>query len=152
MPDPLLIEDHLIARLKTLATVTAIVGSGTAARIRPGTLAQSDVYPAITIVLETETIEGDLEDEGDNEIESLSSVFQVCAIATTHRAARLLQKAIQRNGTAPGTGLAGFTNDQIQSCICLGTERELVDLKDSAGTKLEVLRTRYLVHSVDEPA
>lgn len=149
MPDPILIEDRLIAQLKTQAAVTAIVGAGSSARIRPGVLAQGDVYPAITIVLESETPETDLQDLGDVEEEAVRSVFQVCALATSHRQARLLQKAIQRNGTSPGTGLAGFSDDVIEACVCLGTDRELVDLKDSAGTKLEVLRTRYLVHSVE---
>lgn len=145
MPTPLLVEDRLIAKLLAMATVTGLVGT----RIRPGTLAQDDIYPAITVVLDTETPEVDLEDCGDDSIEALESVFAVCAISKSHREARLLQKAIQRNHTKPGTGLAGFTDDLIQGCVCLGTQRELVELKDAAGTKLEVLRTRYLVQSVE---
>lgn len=142
-----LIEDRLIDKLLNCAAVTAICGN----RIRPGVLAQADSLPAVTVVLESETPQTDLLDGGSHSPEALESLFVVSAISTSHRTSRLLQKAIQRNGTSPGTGLAGFTDQVITSVVCLGTTRVLVDLKDDAGGKLEVMETRYLVTSSETP-
>lgn len=144
MPAPILIEDLLITHLKTLTAVTGIVGVGSAARIRPGTLDQSDTLPAITVLVAEETHEATLDEEYDEDQCDLVRI-EVCAIATTHRAARLLQKAIEFNGVIPGTGLNGYHAGQITSCVLENAKRELVELKDDAGGKREVMRLRYVV-------
>ena len=145
MPDPILIEDRLIAKLLACSAVTAIVGN----RIRPGTLAQGDTFPAVTLTVELETPQTDLDDMGEDGQQTIETIVEVSALAKTHREARILQKAIQRNGTNPGTGLAGFSDSIIQSVTVLATVRELVDLKDDASGKLEVMRTRYQILSCE---
>ena len=144
MSAPILLEDLLIAHLKTLSAVTAIVGAGSLARIRPGTLDQSDALPAITVIVAEETHEATLDEALDEDQCDLVYV-EICAIATSHRAARILQKAIEFNGVIPGTGLNGYSAGQIASCVLENAKRELVDLKDDAGGKREVMRLRYVV-------
>lgn len=141
---PVLVEDLIITKLLAMTTVTAIVST----RIRPGTLAQADALPAITVVVAQEVAETDLDDSGEGELlagPQETITIEVCAIAKTHREARLLQKAIERNGQRPGTGLSGYTSGAVLSCIKESMVRELVDLKDDAGGKLEVMRLRYLI-------
>jgi hypothetical protein len=145
---PVLVEDVLIAKLLTLSAVTAIVGT----RIRPGVLAQSDTIPAVTVIVAQEIAETDLDDSGEGE--TLAGPFEtitveVCAIASTHRAARLLQKAIELNGTRPGSGLNGFRSGAVASCVKESMVRELVDLKDDAGGKREIMRTRYSIMFIE---
>lgn len=144
MSAPFLIEDVLIARLKTLSTVTALVGADAAARIRPGVLDQSDTLPAITLRVVEELHESSLDEEAD---QNDQAYVEICAIAATHRAARLLQKAIEFNGTIPGTGLNGASSpgSGLDDCTLIGAVSEVVDLKDDAGGKREVMRLRYLV-------
>lgn len=141
---PVLVEDVIIAKLLAMTTVTAIVST----RIRPGTLGQKDTVPAVTVVVAQELAEDDLDESGEGDLSSgpfESITIEVCAIAATHRESRLLQKAIERNGQRPGTGLSGFTSGAVLSCIKESMVRELVDLKDDAGGKYEVMRLRYLV-------
>lgn len=141
---PVLVEDVIIAQLKAQTAVAAIVDT----RIRPGVLGQSDALPAVTVVVAQEIAETDLDDSGEGD--TLSGPFElisieVCAIATSHRDARLLQKAIELNGTRPGTGLNGFRSGAVLSCVKESMVRELVDLKDDAAGKREVMRLRYSV-------
>lgn len=141
---PVLVEDVIIAQLKAQSAVAAIVGT----RIRPGVLDQADSLPAVTVIVAQENAQTDLDDSGEGDL--LSGPFElvtieVCAIAKSHRDARLLQKAIELNGTRPGSGLNGFRSGAVLSCAKDSMVRELVDIKDDAGGKREVMRLRYSV-------
>lgn len=141
---PVLVEDLIIAKLLACTAVTAICGD----RVRPGVLGQGDTLPAVTVVIAQEIAETDLDDSGEGDLSSgpfETVLIEVCAIAGTHRAARLLQKAIELNGTRPGTGLNGFRSGAVLSCVKESMQREIVDLKDDAGGKREVMRLRYSI-------
>lgn len=98
-----MIEETLVALLKGLSAVTAIVGEGNAARIRPDRLDQGETLPAILM---------EVDEEPQNDLDGIgglvySDVTLTCR-ATTKAAARALAEAIRLNGTNPGTGLAGY--------------------------------------------
>jgi len=98
-----MIEETLVAFLKSLTAVTAIIGTGNAARIRPDRLDQGETLPAILMQVD-ETPQNDLDGLGGL---VYADVTLTCR-ANTKTAARALAEAIRLNGTNPGTGLAGY--------------------------------------------
>ena len=98
------IEDTLVAFLKTLSTVTAIIGTGNAARIRPDRLGQDETLPAILMEIDDEEPENDLLGQGGL---VYSEVTLTCR-ANEKADARALAEAIRINGADPGTGMAGY--------------------------------------------
>jgi len=97
-----MIEETLVAFLKSLSAVTAIVGESNAARIRPDRLDQGETLPAILMEVD-ENPQNDLSGIGGL---VYSDVTLTCR-ATTKTAARALAEAVRLNGTDPGTGMAG---------------------------------------------
>lgn len=131
------IESSIRARLLNLAAVTAIVGSGSDARIRPHKLWQKDDLkdgPAIMVVVNREEDQNDLNCEGGLIIADIS----VMCVANTNDAARSLAKAVKYNGTSPGTGLAHAEWNlptaplAVESCCYVYTECGFVFFADES--------------------
>lgn len=100
------IEADIRSALLTMNAVTAIVGTGSSARIRPDRLHEDDDDSLAWIVIEIddERRENDLQGQGGL---IFASVNILCR-AKTKAAARALAEAVRVNGTNPGTGLAGY--------------------------------------------
>lgn len=104
-----MIEDGLVALLKTFDAVTAIVGSGDDARIRPDRPHEDDPddQPGILVAIEAEEAQNDLEGE--------TGLVKATVVLTSYDRekadARALAEAIRRNGTNPGTGLSGYSGN-----------------------------------------
>lgn len=101
------VEGDLRTYLLTLNTVTALVGSGDNARIRPDRLEQSDdsLQPAIIVEADDDDHKNDLSGKGG----LIYSAVTLRCRARTKAVARSLAEAVRVNGTDPGTGLAGRT-------------------------------------------
>jgi hypothetical protein len=101
------VEADLRTYLLTLGTVTALVGTGNSARIRPDRLQQGDdpLQPAIIVEVDDEQHKNDLDGKGG----LVYSTVTLRCRARTKAVARSLAEAIRVNGTDPGTGLAGRT-------------------------------------------
>mgnify|MGYP002631519982 CR=1 len=127
-----MIDDALVAYLKTLTAVTAIVGTGDDARIRPDRLEDSDTRPCIVIEVEDEDPANDLTGTGGLVFTDVS----IYSIARTKAAARALAEAIRLNGTDPGTGLAGChaTAASIQfDAVLYSTQIDYIPLGDGSS-------------------
>ena len=140
---PIVIESEIRSKLLTLPAVTALVGSGDAARIRAGELAQKDTLPAVTIELETELHDSeDLTGSGG----LISAMLVVSSHAEKYSQARQLCQAIAYGGTDPSTGLSNWsTDDDSIQCLIESTARRLVALNDAADGRKNVFETRYRV-------
>jgi hypothetical protein len=92
--------------LLTFSTVTDLVGTGNAARIRPEKLQQDDDETEEAIIIEIDNI------AHTNRIDGLggriyADVTLRCR-GVTQALAEALAEAVRVNGTDPGTGLAGY--------------------------------------------
>lgn len=101
------VEADLRTYLLTLGTVTALVGTGASARIRPDRLQQSDdeKQPAIIIEVDDEVPLNTLDGKGGRRY---ADVTLRCR-ARQKQQSRALSEAVRLNGTDPGTGLAGYS-------------------------------------------
>lgn len=100
------VEADLRTVLLTLNAVTALTGTGAAARIRPDKLHQDDNADEEHIIIEIDNEEhlNDLTGRGGR---IMADVTLRC-LAKTKAEARALAEAVKLNGTNPGTGLAGY--------------------------------------------
>lgn len=144
------IEKSIRSKLLLQSSVTAIVGSGTSARIRPYKLWQKDDItesPAVVIRVNREEDQNDMEYEGGLIIADVS----VVAIAMELEDTRDLAKRIKTNNTNPGTGLAhGEWNTlavplNVQSCCCLYTEYDFIFFGDDSDEGYYVADTHYTI-------
>lgn len=99
------IEESLRTYLLTLEAVTALVGTGDSARIRPDRLHQDEDLPAVVIEVDYEDHLNDLDGKGG----LVYADVNVKCRAETKAVSRQLAEAIRTNDTDPGTGLAGYT-------------------------------------------
>lgn len=99
------VEESLRVLLLTLTPVTAIVGTGASARIRPDRLHQGDTLPAIIVEIDNENHRNTLAGTGGL---VYADVTLTCR-ADTKAASRALAEAVRLNGTDPGTGFAGYS-------------------------------------------
>lgn len=100
------VEADLRTLLLTFGTVTALVGTGDAARIRPDRLQETDDNTQPAIIIEVDN-ERPLNDIGGIGGRRYVEVTLRCR-ARTKAVARSLAEAVRVNGTNPGTGLAGY--------------------------------------------
>ena len=100
------VEGDLRTLLLTFTPVTALVGTGNSARIRPDKLAQMDDDRLQSIIIEVDSEEPQNMLDGTS-LRRYADVTLVCQ-ASTKAEARALALAVKLNGTAPGTGLAGY--------------------------------------------
>ncbi len=107
------LEADIRTALLTMDAVTALVGAGSLARIRPDRLHEDDTFPAIIVEVDRETPQNDISGVGGLRI---SSVNLICR-ATTRAGSRALAEAVRVNGTNPGTGLAGYTSATLDAVL-----------------------------------
>lgn len=139
-----MIEATLTTYLKTLGAVTAIVGTGNDARIRPDRLEESDSRPAIAIEIDDEDPQNSLDGLGGLVYADVS----IFSSARTKTAARALAEAIRLNGTDPGTGLAGVctTVGGVQfDAVLESTQVDYKSLNDGSGQGNWTVNSLYVV-------
>lgn len=139
---PIVIEQLIRDKLKTLGQVTAIVGTGDAARIRAGELDQGETRPAITIELDEETRDESMSLDGSGGW--ITAEIVISSHADNYQVGRQLVNAIAYNGTDPSTGLSNWSTSSVE-CSLISTRRRMVPLNDGANGKRSIFRTRYRV-------
>lgn len=107
------LEATLRTFLKTLGTVTAIVGTGDDARIRPDRLEETDTLPAIIIEVDSEDPENSIDGKGG----LVYADVNIQCRAFEKEDARALAEAVRVNGTDPGTGMAGTSQDDFHAVL-----------------------------------
>jgi len=126
------IETILRRALLTLDTVTALVGTGTAAKIRADHPDPDDKPPYIIIEVDEDVPANDLDGIGGL---LHSDVNLVCRAATSD-AAWALSEAVRLNGTDPGTGLAGYTGTVSGDALdCILEQRARASTPRNDGSK-----------------
>lgn len=92
--------------LLAMDAVTALTGAGDAGRIRPDRLDDRDDKDAEHIVIEVDAL------RPQNSLDGLGGLtyadVNISCRAATRTRADALATAVKRNGTSPGTGLAGY--------------------------------------------
>ncbi len=109
------VVQSLCAKLLTMTAVTDLVGTGNDARIE-SELAQDVSVPAngtIVVELDSTNPSNDLGGLGGLDYHDVNILVR----APTPAAATALAEAIRRNGTDPGTGLAGYSGTPIDTKI-----------------------------------
>jgi hypothetical protein len=99
------LESDIRSALLDMSAVTTLVGSGSSARIRSDALYPTDTLPAIVIEVDGYEHSNDLTGFGGL---VFAKVVLTCR-ASTRDGAWTLAEAVRRNGTSPGTGLAGYS-------------------------------------------
>lgn len=99
------LEEAVRTVLLTLSGVTALVGAGDDARIRPDVLDDDDSLPAIGIEVQADEERNSL-DEDDTA--GRADVAIVCR-ATTRRGSRDLAEAVRTNGATPAAGFSAWS-------------------------------------------
>jgi hypothetical protein len=117
--------DVLFTRLSTFAGVTAIVGSGTAARIYGIALPQNVALPAIVMrATNSERIESVYSDPGMATVRMQLTCWSADSAKEARDLAEQVRGALERYGSAlSGTVIAGVTVYDIH----MGSEAELYD-------------------------
>lgn len=98
--------------LLTMNAVTALVGTGAAARIRPDRLDDRDDKDKQHIIIEVDRMDPQNDLTGTGGL-TYADVNISCRAATRTQV-DALATAVKRNGTTPGTGLAGYGDNQTQ--------------------------------------
>lgn len=107
------VETNLRTLLLTFSGVTALTGTGDAARIRPDRLHKKDVIPdeGGGVIIEVDN------ERPQNSIDGLGGLVyadvNIICRAREKEIARTLAEAIRTNDTNPGTGLAGYTGTPV---------------------------------------
>lgn len=145
------IEASIRTQLLTKSAVTAIVGSGSSARIRPYTLDQDDdirTGPGIVIKVNNES------EEDTTDLECTSGLVQadvsILCIAQTSAEAKALARAVKNNGTKPGTGLSHSEWNiegirEVQSCCYTNTMHGFVSYTDDSDEGFYFADAHYLI-------
>jgi hypothetical protein len=97
-------EELVRAALLTFNSVTALVGTGSSARIRADNLRQGETLPAIIIEIDDERYPNDLTGTSGRMYDDVNLICR----DTTRKKSRALATAVRLNGTDPGTGLHGY--------------------------------------------
>lgn len=139
-----MIEETLVAFLKTLSAVTDIVGTGNNARIRPDRLEESDSRPTIEMEIDDEDPQNSLDGLGGLVYADVS----IFSSARSKEAARALAEAIRLNGTDSGTGLAGVktTVGGVQfDAVLESTQMDYKSLNDGSSRGNYTVNSLYIV-------
>lgn len=142
------IESDLRTVLLTFDAVTALVGTGAAARIRPYALDERDSKTGQAIIIEVDTAEhaNDLAGKGG----MVTATVTLSCRAVTLTQARALAEAVRTNSTNPGTGLAGYSEDD--PCIEAVLETESVGITpwDDGSTRAWfVVAQEYTIYTTE---
>jgi hypothetical protein len=142
----LTIESGLVSLLKSFGAVTAIVGAGTTAKIRPYKLWQKDALPAVIVAVNSEEPDNDLSHHGG----LVKADVSVIACAAEMIDARALAAACRTNSTSnPGEGLEGFSGlvgDVTINSIASGTRMpNFISFGDDSDEGYYVVDAHYTV-------
>lgn len=100
------LDGDIRTALLAMSAVTDLVGTGDSARIRPFMLDDRDDKTEEHIIIEVDT------QRPQNDITGIGGLtyadVNISCRAMTPTLARALAVAVKRNGTSPGTGLAGY--------------------------------------------
>lgn len=109
------LEGDIRTALLAMNSVTALVGTGDSARIRPYRLQQSDDSTSEHIIVEVDTRrpQNDLLGKGGL---TYADVVISCR-AQTRTLANALKEAVKFNGANPGTGLAGYGSSSFHAVL-----------------------------------
>ncbi len=124
------VEANLRTFLKTRDAVTAIVGAGDDARIRPDRLGESDTPPAIIIEVDDENPRNTIDGLGG----LVYADVNIQCRAFEKEDARALAEAVRVNGTDPGTGMAG-TSQAAFHAVLENTSAALFVPEDAASQR-----------------
>lgn len=104
------LEGDIRTALLDMSAVTALVGTGSSARIRPYKFEESDdtTREHILIEIDTEGRENDLTGRAGLGTGLVLSSVNISCRAMTRTLANALAEAVRINGETPGTGLAGY--------------------------------------------
>lgn len=124
------LEEDIRTALVAMPAVTAIVGSGANARIRPDRFHEEDgTLPAILVEVDHEDPLTDLTGRGGRR----QGVVTITCRASTRAAARALAEAVRNNGTSPGTGLDGYGGSETAfDSWCVGQTTAFVPKSDGS--------------------
>jgi len=105
--DGMSLEGDIRTALLNMSAVTALVGTDDDALIRPYMLDDRDNKEAAHIIVEVD------QDRPQNDLTGVGGLtysdVNISCRATSPGDARSLADAVKRNGTSPGTGLAGYS-------------------------------------------
>lgn len=131
--------------LLSLSAVTDLVGSGSAARIRPGNLSEDDNEASIVLNIERLSRENDLEAEAG----LVTADVAIDCYSKDVIEAWNLAEAVRTNNADPGTGLAGFDGTaggtQIDASYKQDDQHESIFLLDGSDEVWHVVTARYLI-------
>lgn len=114
------LEGDIRTALLSMSAVTALVGTGSSARIRPYMLDDRDDKTEEHIIVEVDTQRPQNDITGTGGLTYADVNISCRAITPTQ--ARALAVAVKRNGTDPGTGLAGYGGSATDFHAVLETE------------------------------
>lgn len=117
------LEEEIRTALLTMSAVTALVGTGADAHIRPDVPDAKDPRDGELILVEVDN------EPSENTLDGCSGWVQsdvtlVCR-APTKEKARALAEAVCDNGTSPGTGMAGYSDGQSWSSVLVNRSTEV---------------------------
>ncbi len=140
------LEVDLRTLLLTFTPVTALVGTGDSARIRPDRLneADDDSQPHILIHIVNEEPQNDLSGRGG----LVYADVDIECRAKTKAKSRAVAEAVRLNGTDPGTGLAGYTgtpSDTVTDGVLEDVQTAIIDAKDGSDQEYYTTVCRYVV-------
>ncbi len=101
----------IIAVLRGLSAVTALVGAGTSARVYEDNAPRETTAAHIIVEVDNDRSLNDITGKGGMRI---GNVNLICRSAS-RVGADALAEAVRNNGTTPGTGLAGYTGSTFDS-------------------------------------
>jgi len=143
-----MIEDGLVTLLKTFDAVTALVGSGDAARIRPDRLHEDDPPDQTLLILSVEAEEAYSDLAGETGL--VKATVVLTCIDRSKATARALAEAIRTNDTNPGTGLSGYSGTagsegQIDA-YWIRNDLEYVAEDDGSDEGWYLVHAEYSIH------
>lgn len=136
--------DELRALLLTLNSVTALVGAGAEARIRPGNLDENDDYPAIVVNIERQSNDQDL----DSEAGLVEATVMITCLSYDVTEAWSLREKVRVNDTDPGTGVAGYRGTPITIDIDVshvGDVHDSAPLDDGSDRYVHAVGSEYTI-------
>lgn len=109
------LDGDIRTALLAMSAVTDLVGTGDSARIRPFMLDDRDdkAEEHIIIDVDTQRPQNDLDGVGGLTYADVN----ISCRAMTPTLARALAVAVKRNGTSPGTGLAGYSGAAFDAVL-----------------------------------
>lgn len=136
------LEGDIRAALLDMSAVTALVGTGDSARIRPYKLYKDDDKSEEHIIIEVDDEEkaNDLSGVGGLEFATVT----IDCRAITAAQADALAEAVRVNGADPGTGLAGYSGAAFDA-VLESQAKSIIPFDDASNRTWYVVAQEYTV-------